>query len=239
MADPTRGVSSPSQVVRIDPAGAREAYEAAGRHLLDLVRALPADVLDEPALGTWSMRTLVGHASRSFTTVTDYLHTGAGRPIELGHFLDYARVFGLVTTDPSAIDERAYQAGRDLGDDITTAVAARLDAAISAVASHPDDAPVATPAGVMRLTDYLPSRIFELVTHGEDIKHAARDRQAAGPEVPARSDVASTFGVPAPRDAMAIALTFAAGLAAERTDAADVLAALTGRAPIPPGFSVL
>jgi hypothetical protein len=76
-------------------------------------------------------------------------------------------------------------------------------------------------AGVMRLIDYLPSRIFELVVHTGDIGGATG---------------MTTQTDPAPA---VIALVLAAVIAAERDDFLDPLLALTGRGVLPPGYSVI
>lgn len=79
-----------------------------------------------------------------------------------------------------------------------------------------------TPVGTMTLSGYLPTRTFELVVHGHDL--------------------ASTLGVSAPPQLAEPArscLRLAMSLAVEQGAAGDVLLALTGRGPLPPGFSVL
>ncbi|WP_432478193.1 maleylpyruvate isomerase family mycothiol-dependent enzyme [Nocardioides sp. GXQ0305] len=207
--------------VGFDATGVREAYAAAGDDLVVLAEQVSADAWDDPALGDWTVRDLLGHTTRSFVTVTDYLVSGAGRTVELGHPFDYAAVFAMAHADPAAITERGRAAGRELGDAPVEEVRRRRDAALAAVAGHPDDAPVDTPAGVMRLADYLPTRVFELVVHGDDLA------RAIGVEPPA--DVA----------ARTVATTFASGLAAEASGAWSVLRALTGRGGLAAGFTVL
>jgi uncharacterized protein (TIGR03083 family) len=202
-------------------AALREEYAAAGADLVALAATVPADAWDAPGLGEWTVRDLVGHAGRSFVTVSSYLASGAGKTPELDHALDYARVFRLAHADPDAITERGRQAGRDLGEDPVAGLRAQHEEAVAAVAAHPDDAPVDSPAGVMRLADYLPSRVFELVVHTDDLARA--------------------LGTTAPGSAGArtIATTFAAGLTAEARDDLVLLRALTGRDPLPEGFTAL
>jgi uncharacterized protein (TIGR03083 family) len=197
----------------------RDEYAAAGAALVSLAASVPASGWDSPGLGEWTVRDLVGHAGRSFVTVSTYLTSGRGKTPELDHPLDYARVFRLAHADPDAITERGRQAGRDLGPDPVAGLRAQYDAAVAAVEAHPDDAPVDTPAGVMRLADYLPSRVFELVVHTDDL---ARALGASAPgSVPART----------------IATTFAAALAAEGRDDAVLLRGLTGRGGLPEDFT--
>jgi uncharacterized protein (TIGR03083 family) len=199
----------------------REEYAAAGAALVSLAASIPSDAWDSPGLGEWTVRDLVGHAGRSFVTVTTYLASGAGKTPELDHALDYGRVFGAAHADPASITERGRLAGRDLGEDPVGGLRAQHEAAVAAVAAHPDDAPVDSPAGVMRLADYLPSRVFELVVHTDDLARA--------------------LGTSAPGSTAArtIATTFAAGLAAERRDDPVLLRGLTGRGGLPADFTAL
>jgi uncharacterized protein (TIGR03083 family) len=199
----------------------REEYAASGDALVALAATVPADAWDSPGLGEWTVRDLVGHAGRSFVTVSSYLESGAGKSPELAHALDYGRVFRMAHADPAAITERGRQAGRDLGDDPVAGLRERHEAAVTAVAAHPDDAPVDSPAGVMRLADYLPSRVFELVVHTDDLA------RALGTSAP---------GSPASRT---IAATFASALAAEGRDDAVLLRGLTGRGGLPEDYTAL
>lgn len=199
----------------------REAYAIAGSALVDIAGAVPEIAWDQPGLGDWTVRDLLGHSTRSFVTVTEYLESGAGKSVELDHPFDYGAIFAMAHADPAAVTERGRAAGRELGEQPVAEVALRREAAVSAVADHPDDAPVATPVGVMRLVDYLPSRIFELVVHGNDLARAIELDHVA--DVGART----------------VATVFAAGLAAEGQEDLLVLRALTGRAGLEPGFTVL
>ena len=80
---------------------------------------------------------------------------------------------------------------------------------------------VATPAGGMRVRDWVPTRTFELVVHGLDVAAAA--------------------GVTAPFSSAVVteATVLAARTAATVGEGPAVLFALTGRAPLPKGFTVL
>jgi len=210
-----------TRAVAFDPALLRAAYASAGAAFVGLGGQVSDDSWAKPGLGQWNVRDLVGHTTRSFVTVTDYLASGAGKPVEHHHAFDYAAVFRTAHADPAAITERGRAAGRDLGDRPVDVVTARCDAAMAAVGAHPDDAPVDTPAGVMRLIDYLPSRVFELVVHTDDLARAL-DREHD-------SDVASRT----------ITTTFLAGIVAESDDSSMVVRALTGRGNLPEGFTAL
>jgi hypothetical protein len=80
---------------------------------------------------------------------------------------------------------------------------------------------VSTVAGGMRLDAYLPTRTFELVVHTADLARAL--------SVPAEVPEASA------RSALAVASELAIGARA----AVDVLFAVTGRAALPVGFTLI
>ncbi len=208
------------RALRFEPASLRRAYVDAGNALVECAAAVPAPDWTRPGLGEWTVRDLVGHAGRAFVTVSHYLATGAGRAPTLNHPLDYGSAYRTAGADPRAIAERGRQAGRDLGDDPVAGLRSWRDAAVADLAAYPDAAPVATPAGVMRLIDYLPSRILELVVHTDDLA------QVVGP-------------VAMPTSARMVATCFAAGLATERGVDLVLLRALTGRGALEHGFTVL
>jgi len=81
---------------------------------------------------------------------------------------------------------------------------------------------IATIAGGMRLSVYLETRTFELVVHGVDIA------DALGVAPPA-------FG----SEVWRAALELAAAVVALTDDAPVLVRALTGRAGLPPGFSIV
>jgi Mycothiol maleylpyruvate isomerase N-terminal domain len=93
---------------------------------------------------------------------------------------------------------------------------------VTAKLTHADpDALIHTIGGGMRIRHYLPTRTFELVVHSLDIT-AATGLQAA-----------------LPPEALAHATRLAADIAIELGQGPTVLQALTGRARLPHGFSVV
>jgi uncharacterized protein (TIGR03083 family) len=173
----------------------------------------------EPGLGEWTVRDLVGHTSRSLTTVETYLDAEPGE-VTVGSAVAYYDAVRQASTGP-AVAERGRRAGAALGGDPVGFLAELEERVRAKVAAAADDAFVATAAGGMRLVDYLPTRTFELVVH--------------------TADLSAALGVPGdpPPDAAASALQLAALLVREHGDATDVLLALTGRRALPPGFTVL
>jgi hypothetical protein len=177
----------------------------------DLVASLPAD-LSGPGLGAWDLRALVGHASRSLVTVSEYLRRPAPA-VEVETAADY--VGGLsdaVSSDPG-VDRRGVEAGERLGDDPEAAVRALLDQVRADLAGADPGQVVTTYAGGMRLRDYLPTRSFELVVHGLDIATAVPVRWAP------------------PAAALAEAVGVATEVALRRGDGTTLLRLVTGREP--------
>lgn len=200
----------------------RAAYTSAAQALVATTARVPADSLDRLGIGAWSVRELIGHASRAFSTVEAYLDTTDPGPVTLAHPLDYYAAFPTTAAgDDVAIAERGKEAGRSLGDDLAGAVAALAARVLERVAAEPDDAPVATPAGTMRLIDYLPSRVFELTVHRLDICRAVGfDEATDGPE-------------------LAVSAVLAAGIASLGCEVPAMLLALTGRRRLPATFSIV
>ena len=198
---------------------ARGAYADAASWFVSLVRQVDGR-WDEPGLGSWTVRDLVGHTSRALLTVESYLREGPG-PVEAPSAVDYFVRSREALADAAAVAERGRQAGAALGDDPPAAVAVIAERVLALVAAAGVDDYAATPVGDMWLSDYLPTRTFELVVHG--------------------CDLAAACGLPAdvPVPAAAAAGAVAAGLAASDGNAADLMLAATGRRPLPPGFTVL
>jgi uncharacterized protein (TIGR03083 family) len=174
---------------------------------------------DEPGLGEWDVRALVGHTSRSLLTVEEYLARPAAT-VEVASTADYYRAIRGMTSGP-AVAQRGRDAGAALGEDPAAGVAAIAARVLPVVAACTGDELPTTLAGGMRLADYLPTRTFELVVHTCDLATA----------LGLRLDV--------PPAAAAQALGVVADLAVGDGAAGTLLLALTGRTGLPAGFSVL
>jgi hypothetical protein len=133
---------------------------------------------------------------------------------------DYFRATSAVAAD-RAVAARGRDAGTALGSDPATAVAEIAARVLPIVDDRADTELVTTIAGGMRLGDYLPTRTFELVIHTLDLAAAL----GVQPDVP--------------RIAAAQALHLVADLAVAGGRHGPLLLAATGRATLPPGFSVL
>jgi uncharacterized protein (TIGR03083 family) len=196
----------------------RAAFEDAAAWFVRTV-GLVRDRWDEPGLGEWDVRALVGHTSRSFLTVETYLAQPAGL-VEVGSAVAYYQATREIAAGPGVAD-RGRQAGVVLGSDPASAVTEIADRVGALVRGCDGTELLTTIAGGMRLADYLPTRTFELTVHTTDLTVA--------------------LGVPAdvPASAARHTLGLVAALAVEDGDAAALLLATTGRRSLPPGFSVL
>lgn len=181
--------------------------------------ALVDDRWDQPALGEWDVRALVGHTSRSFLTVETYVDRPA-ETVDVPTTADYFRTTRTAAAGP-AVAARGRDAGTALGADPAAAVAAIATRVLRLVDTKNGSELVTTIAGGMRLRDYLPTRTFELAVH--------------------TSDLATALGEPmsVPTTAAAQALGIITDLALTDGRAGGLLLAATGRTALPAGFSVL
>jgi hypothetical protein len=204
----------------------RRTYRTAAVTFVDLVSRLPAGRWDEPALGDWTLRDLIGHtAGSALRQVTDVLATPAADvviPAAEGYFA-FARTVppARYAAAVAASTEDARRTGLRLTGPSATLIGELAGRATQALAAAGDDDVVATPAGGMRVRDWLPTRTFELVVHG--------------------LDAAAATGLEAGFAAEAIteATVLAARIAAAVGDGPAALRALTGRATLPKNFSVI
>jgi uncharacterized protein (TIGR03083 family) len=196
-------------------------FGSAARSFAALVRQIPAPAWDGPGLGDWDLRSLVGHTSRSLTTVSSYLQTTADREdiASPQDYYVYARQFAS-QAGRAAIVERGRQAGRDLASDPAAAVDALVDRVCSELTGRQDRL-IAVIGGVgIRLYAYLPTRTFEMAVHGLDIAGAA--------------GVAFTL----PAEVLDESAALAARIAVALGEGDTVLLSLTGRRTLPTPFSV-
>ena len=197
----------------------RETFAEAARTFADLVPRIPEDRWDGPGLGEWDLRSLVGHTSRSLITVETYLRQPADTeevPTPAAYYV------AIADLDNAAVAERGRQAGQALGDDpveFVNALARRVLAEVEA-ARNPL---IHTAAGGMRLENYLSTRTFELVVHSLDIAAALPDIEPPEFSDQLLSEVARV----------------AATAAVLRGGGVELMLALTGRAALRPGFSVV
>jgi uncharacterized protein (TIGR03083 family) len=198
----------------------RLAFQQAADFYLATVDRIRAEQWDQPGLGVWSVRDLVGHTSRAFLTVETYLDRPASEAA-LSQAADYVVAAQAMYGNPADVAQRGREAGAALGADPVAAVHEIAARVLQLVARADDGALLATPMGGIRLIDYLPTRVFELVVH--------------------TLDLATAIGVAAepPTEAAGLCLQLAAEVVARSGKAAPVLLALSGRGPLPAGFSIM
>jgi uncharacterized protein (TIGR03083 family) len=197
----------------------RETFAEAARTFADLVPRIPEDRWDGPGLGEWDLRSLIGHTSRSLTTIETYL----SQPADIEEVPTPAAYYvAIADLDNAAVAERGRQAGQALGDhpvEFVNALARRVVAKVED-AGNPL---MHTAAGGMRLENYLSTRTFELVVHSLDIAAAVPDIEPPEFSGQLLSEVAR----------------LAATAAVLRGGGVELMLALTGRAALRPGFSVV
>ena len=198
----------------------REAYAAAATFFVDTVGQIGATQWEQPGLGVWTVRDLVGHTSRALLTVEMYLAKPATQR-EVMRPVDYFPRAQAGLADPASVAARGREAGVALGSDPTAAVRDIAARVLAQVQTASDEVLVSTPVGGMRLIDYLPSRIFELAVHTLDIAAAL------------------PVTVTLPETVAAVALHLLADMALQPDKTATLLLAATGRRALPAGFWVL
>ncbi|HEU4335782.1 MAG TPA: maleylpyruvate isomerase N-terminal domain-containing protein [Nocardioides sp.] len=173
----------------------------------------------DPGLGEWDVRSLVGHTSRALLTVESYLQRPAEQ-VDLASAVAYYRATSAIAAGPG-VAERGRDAGEALGTDPARAVATIRDRVLPVVDGCDGTELVTTIAGGMRLSDYLPTRTFELVAH--------------------TADLAAALGLESEPPALAAeqVLELVGRLAVAGGRATQLLRAATGREGLPPGFTVL
>jgi uncharacterized protein (TIGR03083 family) len=181
--------------------------------------ALVGDRWEQPGLGEWDVRALVGHTSRSLLTVETYLARPAD-VIEVASALDYFRATRSAAGGPE-VAARGHAAGTALGADPAAGVTEIAARVVPLVEARAGTERLTTIVGGMRLSDYLPTRTFELAVH--------------------TADLATALGVPldVPATAGAQALSLVTELAVAEGLAGTLLLGATGRAGLPASFSVL
>ncbi|GAA2683927.1 maleylpyruvate isomerase family mycothiol-dependent enzyme [Actinoplanes palleronii] len=190
----------------------RRTFRSAAIAYAGLVANLPPERLDEPGLGDWTLRELLGHtAGSALRQVPEVLATRAPQvDVETTEgFFAYAR------------EAEQVIAAEELGEQPAEQISTLIGRATAALSQVNDDDLVLTAAGGMRVRDWIPTRTFELVVHGLDAAAAT----GLDLDLPVETVAESV------RLAYRSALALGAGV--------PLLRALTGREPLPPGFTIV
>lgn len=193
--------------------------DAAGT-FADVVSEIGHAALGRPGLGSWDLRSLVGHTSRALVTVLTYLDQPAEREA-IDSAEQYYALAARQSTDSEAVLERGRRAGANLGDAPAEKVRQLVDQVAARLGGADPDALISVLGGGMRVGSYLPTRTFELAVHSLDIG------AATGIDVP--------LSVPVLAHTAALAARIAVALGQGQA----ILTALTGRRPLPNGFSIV
>ena len=160
----------------------RPDFTRAAAQLVSVVEQIRDDQWDLPGLGEWTVRELVGHALRGVQTTAAYLDVPA-EVATLGSPGEYFRR-ALATPDLHAVvARRGREAGVALGDDPLATVRSEVDTAVARVAAADPGDIMTVVGGTIALADYLPTRIFEIVVHTDDLCRALGLHSPATPEL--------------------------------------------------------
>ncbi|MGX2996205.1 sterol carrier family protein [Streptomyces sp. JNUCC 64] len=154
------------RVRSFDPARSRSALLTQYRHVREATRGLAPEALAAPTrLGDWTVRELVAHLSLAVGYLQRVLEVPAPARRELT--LDAYAAASFAAAGPVDETTRAAADGRDGEEPF-----ARADRVGEALAGAPDDRIVWTVAGAMTLSDFLVTRVVELVVHTDDLNDA-------------------------------------------------------------------
>jgi uncharacterized protein (TIGR03083 family) len=186
-----------------------------------MLSAIRPEQWDLPGLGNWSVRSLAGHTARAILTVENYLSQEEPGAVSIPSAEAYYATVYPQFTDAAAVEARGVEAGLWLGDDPLGQVSSALAGVRSLIDSQLPNRIVSIGGMGILLTDYLRTRIFELVVHTIDLSRAT--------------------GLPhsIPPNAIADSVDLAGAIAAQRGQGEEVLLAMTGRTSLPEGFSVV
>lgn len=197
----------------------KNAFGEAVQQLVDVAGRIPPEGWEKPGLGEWTVRELLSHVVGAIEAPIAY--AGQARPIDMD---DAAEYYISAMASPSIhqeVAERARQGVERLGDDPASALRAVVARTLAALEEFADDDPMSTSFGRVRLVDYLPTRILEVVVHTLDIAAAA--------------------GIPVepPPAALRVSLALLGDIAVRQGEGATLALALSGRRSLPEGYNVL
>jgi uncharacterized protein (TIGR03083 family) len=194
------------------------AFHEASDGFLDVLRRIRAEQWSAPGLGEWSVLELAAHASRAYTTVADYLAPNGDIDVESA--ADYFRRAMPDAAVNAAIADRGRQEAESMAADPVALIEARAASTFDLIERAPVGAVCVSRGGTISLGDYLASRVVELSVHTVDLADAVGFEQFE-PSAGAAKVTISVLGALASQPSPAV-----------------LLRALTGRVPLPLGFSV-
>lgn len=198
----------------------KEAFRQAATFFVHAVDKIGSDQWDEPALGVWTVRDLIGHTSRSIDRVAEFGSKRADKVDVISAAEHYHLSLANEGVD-DAIAKAGREAGQWLGHDIQQAIRTSLDVTLKLLETIPDNTTIAYTNGGIKLEHYLETRVVELTIHTLDILTATGNR------------------IDPPREALACTLRILADLAIDSGLGGRLALLATGRATIAERFSVL
>ena len=198
----------------------RLAYRQAVACFLETAARVQPEQWDAPGLGVWTVRDLVGHASRSITRVEEF-GVRRAESVDITSAVHHYRRSLRQPSDDERVAQRGREAGLALGGDPIATMNTDWARAEPVLDATGEDTIIGYDNGGIRFGDYLETRVFELTVH--------------------TLDLANAIGVEAEpsREALSITLQLLAALALESGRGAPLALSGTGRGPLPDGYSVL
>lgn len=194
------------------------AFRDASDWFISVLRGIRSDQWSQPGLGEWTVLELAAHASRAYTTVADYLAPSG--EIDVESAADYFRRAMPDARVNADIAARGRNEGAALAADPVAAIEHRAADTFALVEQAPIGAVCVSRGGTIALGDYLATRVVELSVHTLDL-----------------ADALGLEGCEPPASAARVAVAVLGALASQPSPSV-LLRALTGRLPLPLGFSV-
>jgi len=201
----------------------RAAFVEASEFVLATIDAVADDQWGAPGLGEWTVRELAVHATRAWSTVIQYADAPGGLTLA-NPSAYYTAVLGSADDLHAQVAQRTREQAASIDEPVAEHAHRLFHDAEEVLERTPADHVLGTFAGGIRLVDYLPTRVVELVIHGIDLCDAIGRPVAVPPA------------------SMELTLEVLVDLATERPGAVDpahLVRALTGRAPFPGDLNLL
>ncbi|WP_185740558.1 maleylpyruvate isomerase family mycothiol-dependent enzyme [Homoserinimonas aerilata] len=198
-----------------------ELFSRSADAFVSLLGEVTDDQWSLPGLGVWDVRSLAGHTARAILTVESYLGQDEPGGVTIPSAEDYYKSVLEQFTDHASIERRGVEAGEWLGADPVATVREALQRTRALIARQPADRVVSIGGMGILLSEYLRTRVVELVVHSIDLARA----------------IDSDFTPPA--DAVMGTVALLSSTAVNKGQGTPLLLALTGREPLPAGFTVV